>query len=363
MILTDNNYCVILAGGRGLRLWPSSRKEKPKQFVDFFGSGRTQLQNTYDRMARIVRPDHILVVSGQAYADMVREQLPELPTSNLLLEPLNRNTAPALAWAVQRIMRRHPEASIICTPSDQVIINEEAFTKCVQEGLQFVATQPTFIAMGVKPTRPEPGYGYIQMGQQIEKNVYQVKSFTEKPERDFARMFLESNEFYWNTGLFLGSAATFDACFRRHLPAVLADYFRTHGATMTAEEETAFIAENYPLYPNLSIDELILERSDNVCVMVGQFGWADLGTWHSIYEAMHKSEGDNVVVDSDVILEECHGNVIKLPKGRLAVINGLEGFIVAENDNVLLICKREDSSALIRKYVNEVQLRKGEDYL
>ncbi len=359
---TNNNYCVILAGGKGRRLWPCSREQRPKQFIDFFGSGRTQLQQTYDRFAKIIPEKNILVNTNAAYVDLVREQLPELPPENIMVEPIHRNTAPAAAWAAHRVVHLCPEANIIITPSDQAIYNEQAFAHNIREGLEFVSKNDRMLALGIKPTRPEPGYGYIQIGDQAEGEVYTVQSFTEKPERDFAKIFMESGEFYWNTGLFLANARHCFACFSKILPSVLRNFDKEH-PDYSIEAENAYIRENFPSYPNLSIDYGVLEHAENTCVMQCDFGWADLGTWHSLYEARQKGEGDNVVIDSDVLFDNARGNVVKLPKGRLAVIHGLDGYIVAEKDNVLLICRKEDSSALVRKFVNEVQMKKGDEFV
>ncbi len=358
----DNNYCVILAGGKGRRLWPCSRSNYPKQFIDFFGVGRTQLQQTYDRMAKIVPSDHIFINTNEAYVSLVKEQLPDVPAERIMAEPIHRNTAPSIAWANHRISMLNPNACIIATPSDQAVFNEEAFKKNVEEGLAFVAENDRFLTMGVKPTRPEPGYGYIQLGDAVDDDLYKVQSFTEKPERDFAKIFVESGEFYWNTGLFLSNVRHLRECFSKLLPAVLRN-FDTECPEYTIEAENAYMKENFPSYPNISVDYGILEKSSNVYVMKCDFGWADLGTWHSIYEAMQKGENDNVVIDSDVIMEECHNNIVKIPKGKLAVLNGLDGFIVAEKDNVLLVCRKQDSSALVRKYVNEIQMKKGDEYI
>ncbi len=362
MTTTSKDFCVILAGGKGRRLWPCSREEYPKQFIDFFGTGRTQLQQTYDRFARIIPRENIYINTNQDYAHLVREQLPELAPDHLMSEPIHRNTAPSVAWACHRVLRECSDANLIVSPSDMDVHNEEAFQENIREGLDFVSNNDGLLTMGVKPTRPEPGYGYVQIGEQVSDHLYRVKSFTEKPDRDFARMFIDSGEFYWNTGLFLSNARYLQKTFMELLPWV----FRrldSINPNSTVEEEDEFVRQNFPIYPNLSIDHSILERSEQVFVMKCDFGWADLGTWHSIYEAMQKSEGDNVVIDSDVLIEDCRNNVIKLPEGRLAVINGLDGYIVAEKDNVLLICKKEDSSALVRKYVNEVGLKKGAGFI
>ncbi len=363
MINNKDYYCVILAGGKGRRLWPCSRSEHPKQFIDFFGVGRTQLQQTYDRMAKIVPADHIFINTNESYYDLVKEQLPDVAEDRIMAEPIHRNTAPSVVWANHRISMLNPNACVITTPSDQAVFNEEAFRKNVLDGFAFVAEHDCFMAMGVKPTRPEPGYGYIQLGDSVADNLYKVQSFTEKPERDFAKIFVESGEFYWNTGLFLSNVKHLRESFYSLLPQVLRNFDEKH-SEFTVEAEDAYMKENFPSYPNISVDSGILEKKlSKVCVMKCDFGWADLGTWHSIYEAMQKGDNDNVVIDSDVMLDNCHNNVIKLPKGKLAVLNGLDGYIVAEKDNVLLVCKKEDSSALVRKYVNEVQMKKGEEYI
>ena len=320
------------------------------------------MQQTFDRMAKIVPADHIYINTNEEYVNLVKEQLPEVSADNILAEPIHRNTAPSMAWANHRISMMNPNACIIATPSDQAIFNEEAFRKNVLEGLAFVAENNHFLTMGVKPTRPEPGYGYIQMGDVCSDNIYHVQSFTEKPERDFAKVFVESGEFYWNTGLFLSNVSYLRECFCKILPPVLRDYDKKY-PEFSVETENAYMKESFSSYPNISVDFGILEKPSNVCVMRCDFGWADLGTWHSIYEAMQKGEGDNVIVDSDVLMENCYNTVVKVPKGKLAVLNGLDGFIVAESDNVLLVCKKEDSSALVRKYVNEIQMKKGDEFV
>lgn len=362
MTNNDNTYCVILAGGKGRRLWPCSREQHPKQFVDFFGVGRTQLQQTFDRFAKIVPQDHILINTNEMYAHLVREQLPELPHDNLMVEPIYRNTAPSVAWAAHRVKHLCDKANLIVIPSDQSVLNDDLFKLNILEGIDFIEHHDALLTMGVKPTRPEPGYGYVQLGEEVEKGLFQVKSFTEKPDRDFARMFMESGEFYWNTGLFMSNVKFLLECFGKLLPPILRSLDES-SPNYTIADENAFMETHFPLYPNLSIEYGILEKSENVYVKKCEFGWADLGAWHSIYEAMRKVDGDNVVIDSDILIDDCHNNIIKLSKGKFAVLNGLNGFIIAENDNMLLICKKEDSSALVRKYVNEVHIKKGGDYI
>ena len=360
---TNKNFCVILAGGKGRRLWPCSRQEHPKQFMDFFGTGRTQLQQTFDRMVKFMPADHIFVSTNHVYAHYVEEQLPELPNENVLSEPVHRNTAPSVAWAAYRISHICPDARIIITPSDQAVFKEKAFGQNLQDCLEFVTMRDCLITLGVKPTRPEPGYGYIQLGEETAiPDLYKVQSFTEKPEREFARMFMESGEFYWNTGIYLCPVRYLIHCLHKILPVVLR-HIDKKDVNLTHEEELAYVEENFSKFPNVSIDYGILEKSENVYVMKCNFGWADLGTWHSIYEAMSKVTDDNVVINSEVVLEDSKNNIVKLPSDHLGIIQGLDGYIVAEKGNVLLICKKGDSSALIRKFVNEVQIKYGDDFV
>ena len=361
---SENNDCVILAGGKGRRLWPSSRMERPKQFIDFFGTGRSLLQQTYDRMARIIPADHIYVATSHEFLGRVRQQLPEVPAEHVLAEPICRNTAPAIAWAGRRIHRESDYARIIAVPADQLILDEQAFAQNVLDGLDFTAENDIILTMGIKPSRPEPGYGYIQIGEPTLANgIHKVQSFTEKPEREFAKVFMESGEFLWNTGMFLMNVVYLrDWCLKviPDMPYRMANLVGKY----SLEEEAQYVRDHYPAYPNLSIDKAALELSDDVYVMKSDFGWADIGTWHSMYESMQKTEDANVVLqESRVMLEDCHNNIISLPKGHIGVLNGLDGYIVAEHDDVLLICPKGDSSALIRKYVNEVGMKYGEKYI
>ena len=344
-------------------MWPSSREACPKQFIDFFGTGRTQLQATYDRVIKLLPKENIYICTCKEYLDIARQQLPEVPERNVMVEPIHRNTAPSVAWAAMRIHKKNPEANVLVLPSDQMVLNESSFLRNVEIGFNYVSENGVLLVMGVKPTRPEPGYGYIQLGDlSCKPDVYAVKSFTEKPEREFATMFMQSGEFYWNTGIFQANVRyllqSFEGIFQEVLRTL-----RYKKIEYTYEEEMAFVIENYPRYPNISLDYAVLEQGKNVFVMKCDFGWADLGTWHAIYESMSKVEGDNVIIDSDVMMEDCNNNVIKLPKGKVGVFNGLEGYIVADQGNVLMICKKGDDSSLVRKYVNEVRLKYGDEFV
>ena len=359
----NHNYCIILAGGRGRRLWPSSREERPKQFLDFFGTGRTLLQQTYERFTKILPPDHIIITTNEHYGALVREQLPGIATDRLILEPVQRNTAPSVSWALHRILRIDPSGSVVITPADQIILNEAAFADCISEKLRFVADNDVLLSLGIRPTRPEPGYGYIQMGEPSGfDTIYNVKAFTEKPDREFAQMFMDSGEWLWNTGTFLANARHLRATMMHYMPAVLRqlDDINPH---WTIDEENTYMQKHFRSYPNLSIDYGILEQSEHVCVACCQFGWADVGTWHGIYETKDKDAEGNVTLDTKAFFDNSHHNIVKLSKGKLAVLGALDGYIVAEEGNVLLVCKKEDSSALVRKYVNETAIRMGKEFL
>lgn len=355
-------FCVILAGGKGRRLWPTSRTDLPKQFIDFFGTGRTLIQQSYDRFKRFIPEENIYVSTEHEYVSLVKEQLPMLDSEHLLVEPVNRNTAPAVAWAGRRIHRNGDNSCIVVTPADQLIIGEEAFERDILEGLDFVSKNQIMLTMGIKPTRPEPGYGYIQMGEPtLARGINKVMSFTEKPDREFARLFMESGEFFWNTGLFLCNVCHLREWFHEVIPDLPFRFSNLQG-TYDLQGEADFVQRYYPAYPNLSMDKAVLEMTESAYVMQCEFGWADIGTWHAIYEAMQKTETDNVVLNSEVMMENCHNNIVCLPKGHIGVINGLDGYIIAEKGDVLLICPKSDSSALIRKYVSEVGIKYGEKY-
>jgi mannose-1-phosphate guanylyltransferase len=354
MSKTDNLYCLILAGGKGRRLWPESTNHMPKQFIDFFGTGRTQIQETYERFRSFLPADHIYIITHVSYVDTMKQQIPDIPEKNIIAEPIWRNTAPSTAWGAFRISRLHPGSTIIVAPSDHLVMNVEKFSDAVEKASEFVETHESMVVMGVKPTRPEPGYGYIQKDQPVADGIFKVRSFTEKPNRDFAKVFMESDEFCWNTGIYVAKGRVLLNSLRNLLPSVLR---KVDIKSITTEQENAYIQEHFPAYPNVTIEQGVFEKTPQATVMHCDFGWADLGTWHGIYEVEHKMEGDNVVLNSDVILDDAHGNIIKVPKGHLAVINGLNGFIVVEKGDTLLICPREDSSALIRKYSAEVEIR------
>lgn len=357
----EKYYCVILAGGIGSRLWPVSRHNKPKQFLDLFGTGRTLLQQTFDRFAKIIPTSNIYVSTNVDYKDMVLEQLPELPGNQILTEPIRRNTLPSVAWATAYIAHLDAEASIVVTPADQLILKEEVFLQDVLNGLNFVSHQDMLLTMGVKPTRPDTGYGYIQAGEPMDDPQFcRVKSFTEKPELEFARMFMESGEFYWNTGLFLWNVKTMLHSIHDVAPEYIQDLI---ACTPDSKKDLSeCIPEHFSALPNLSLDYGILERSENVCLQICGFGWADLGNWNSLHDdAQCCKPQENVLMDSKALLYNSTGNIVCLPKERVAVIDGMNNFVIAEEGNVLMICPRKDAAAL-RRMMTDAQMKLGEEF-
>lgn len=357
----NNNYCVIMGGGIGSRFWPFSRTNLPKQFLDFFGTGRSLLQQTFDRFKKVIPAEHILIVTNAIYADLVKEQLPEIDESQILLEPCRRNTAPCIAWASHHIHALCPEANIVVAPSDHLILKEQEFLDVITKGLDFVAQTNNLLTLGIKPNRPETGYGYIQIAEQTGDNFYKVKTFTEKPELELAKVFVESGEFYWNSGLFLWNVKSILSAFETFLPEINARLERGAACYGTPQEKS-FIDENFPACPNVSIDYGVMEKADNVYVSLGDFGWSDLGTWGSLYDLSPKDRQRNVILKCHSLLYNCKDNIVAMPPEKLVVIDGLEGYLVAESDNVLLICKKDEEQT-IRKYVNDAQIKLGEKYI
>jgi Mannose-1-phosphate guanylyltransferase len=363
-----DNYCVIMGGGIGSRFWPFSRESKPKQFLDFFGTGRTLLQQTFDRFNQIVPTENIYVVANKMYADLIREQLPELKENQILLEPTRRNTAPCIAYASYHIQSINPNANIVVTPSDHLILQDHHFLKNIQTGLNFVRKFPSLLTLGVKPSRPETGYGYIQTKEGGTKdNIQEVKAFTEKPNYELAKIFFESGDFFWNSGMFIWNVNAIIEAFRKYLPDIVTCFEEGVGKYNT-HEEAEFIETNYPICQNISIDYAIMEKADNVYMLVADFGWSDLGTWGSLhnlaetYRLTEKDENKNVTLKCKSLFIDSSDNLVTLPEGQLAVIQGLEGYIVAGSDNVLLICK-ESEEQRIKQFVLDIKMKYGDDFL
>ena len=352
-----------MAGGVGSRFWPISRSAKPKQFLDILGTGKTLLEQTYERFRKIIPPDKILVVTNEYYGPLVREQLPEIPEDNVLLEPLRRNTAPCIAYASYKILEKNPDARMIVAPSDHLILNEDKFLKIVRQGLEFVSKEKALLTLGIPPSRPETGYGYIQVDGKkgIPKNLRTVKTFTEKPDLKLAKVFLESGEFFWNAGIFFWSVDSIIESISRHLPE-MSSIFAAGSGKYYSEEESAFIADAYSRCKNISIDYGIMEKADNVYAITSEFGWSDLGTWGSLYDHLERDKDGNSVVGGKLIAYDIENCLVHVPKEKLVVLQGLKDLIVVESGDVLLVCRMEDEQK-IRNIVTDVKIQQGDEFV
>lgn len=378
----NTNYCVIMAGGVGSRFWPFSRENKPKQFLDFFGTGKSLLQMTVDRFRPLIPIENMFIVTNVAYKKLIMEQIPDLKEVQILCEPARRNTAPCIAYATAHIRalclkragltaknqdwtRPEMQANIVVAASDHLILEEEKFRQTISKAFDFVSQNKAICTLGMNPTRPETGYGYIQYlkeeGLQVTGyGIYPVKTFTEKPNLEMAKVFLESGDFLWNSGIFIWNLQTISEAFRYLLPEV-ADRFREGELLMGTEKEEDFIEQIFPKCPNISIDYGIMEKADNVFVIPSSFGWSDLGTWGSLYELSEKDESQNVSLHSDAVFYEATGNVVTLEPGKLAVVQGVEDMIIAEQNNVLLVCKKAEEQR-IKQFVADAQSKFGGKY-
>ena len=349
-----NNYCIIMAGGVGSRFWPFSRNDKPKQFLDFFGTGRTLLQMTYDRVLPLIPKENIYIVSNMKYRDMILEQLPDLSPDQVLLEPMRRNTAPCIAYAIYKIHEQNKKANVLVVPSDHLITREDEFRRVITEGFRFTDYNDALLTLGMKPTRPETGYGYIQLGDGGGE-LRKVKTFTEKPNLEMATIFLNSGEFYWNSGMFLWRSEVIIKAFEQLLPDVANEFEKGRKYYHTPKEQ-GFIDKAYAHCPNISIDYGIMEKAQNVFVMKADFGWSDLGTWSSLHELSNKDDENNVVIGCNAQLYNSSNNVIATEPNKLVIVDGLNDYLVAEDNGVLLICKKDDEQKM-RQYVKDADSR------
>jgi len=357
-----SRYCVIMAGGVGSRFWPMSRQHHPKQFIDILGTGETLLQSTFRRSQLLFDTENILVVTNEDYVHLVKEQLPGLPHSNILSEPSRKNTAPCIAYAAYKIRKRSGEAVMFVAPSDHLIMREEEFRRVLDNGLNYVAENDSLLTLGIKPSRPDTGYGYIQFAaDKTADEISKVKTFTEKPSAELAQQFIQSGEFLWNSGMFLWKVSSFLKAFERYMPEENTLFAEQAEAFDTPDEEKA-VQIIYGEARNISIDYGIMEKADNVKVLIADFGWSDLGTWGSLFEQIKIGKETNAVVGNNVLSYDSSDNIVHMPKDKLVVIQGLQGFIVAESDNVLLICRMQDEQR-IKNLVNEVRIEKGDQFL
>lgn len=357
-----DNYCVIMGGGIGSRFWPFSRESYPKQFLDFFGTGRSLLQMTFDRFAKIIPIENIYIATNEQYEGLVKEQLPEVAPQQILLEPARRNTAPCIAYAAYHIQAINPNANIVVAPSDHLIMKEDVFLRDVLKSLEFVKENQALVTLGIKPSRPETGYGYIQSSDTMLKEFTKVKTFTEKPNLELAKVFQESGEFFWNSGLFVWNVRAIIEALQKYLPDVSAR-FDLGKSKFNTPEEYDFIQTIFPYCLNISIDYGVMEKADNVYMLCVDFGWADMGTWGTLFDIAHKDNNNNAVLKNDkVLFYESTGNIVALDNpARLTVVQGLQDCIVAESDNVLLICRKEDEQR-IKQFVADAQMKYGKEF-
>ncbi len=353
-----------MAGGIGSRFWPMSRNTLPKQFLDILGTGKTLIRQTYERFLKICPPENIYIVTNEQYREHVFAQLPELQPNQVLAEPQRRNTAPCIAYAAFKIAQLNPDANMVVAPSDHVINNEKNFQEAIKTGLTFTEKNKGLLTIGIQPSRPDTGYGYIQIKEkesEDELGISEVKTFTEKPNLEMAKFFLKSGEFLWNSGIFLWNSRAILEAFEKNLPDMYA-IFQEGKEEYNSPGETEFIRKAYTQCTNISIDYGIMEKAKNVYVLSAEFGWSDLGTWKSMYEQLPHDAAGNAVVGSHAMLDHTSNCVISLPKNKLAVIQGLENYIIVDTDQVLLICPKDDEQQ-IRNLVNDVKLKKGEKYI
>ena len=358
-----NYYAVIMAGGIGSRFWPISRAAHPKQFIDILGTGKTLIQNTYDRFLKIVPAENIFIVTNENYHELVQQQLPGIADRQILGEPVMRNTAPCIAYACHKINMLDPNASIVVAPSDHLILNTEGFIKDITNSLEAASRNNCLITLGIKPSRPDTGYGYIQFTDKtLDNDFHKVKTFTEKPNTELAKTFVQSGEFLWNAGIFVWSAKSIIKAFEQYLPE-MNDIFKDGEGVYNTKEEHAFIQNAYYQCTNISIDYGIMEKADNVYILPTDFGWSDLGTWASVYELADKDYLGNAVIPSDkVIMYDSSNCMVNVPKGKLVILQGLDDYIVVEDNNTLMICHKDKEQG-VKQIVADVKSRFGTDYI
>ncbi len=356
----SNNFGVIMAGGIGSRFWPMSRTKFPKQFIDILGTGQTLIQQTFDRLEKIIPKENILVVTNELYKELVMEQL-GIDADQVLCEPSRRNTAPCIAYANYKIAQKNPNANIIVAPADHLILKEQKFLEVMEKALSFTSTHDALLTLGISPSRPDTGYGYIQFDDSNEDEIKKVKTFTEKPDLELAKQFLESGDFSWNSGMFIWSLASIQNAFEKLLPEMDSLFKEEKDAFNTENEEEA-INKIYSVCKSISIDYGIMEKSENVNVISADIGWSDLGTWGSIYTHLDQDESGNAVVGKHVMLYDSEDCIVSVPKDKLVVLQGLKDYIVVESNDTLLVCKKEDEQK-IKQFVTDIKLNKGEEFV
>lgn len=358
--MQENNYCVIMAGGIGSRFWPMSRSSYPKQFIDILGTGQSLLQQTFERLKKLSAADRIYIVTNEDYKELVIEQL-GVNEEQVLCEPSRRNTAPCIAYANYVISKRNPNANIIVAPADHLILKEDRFLEVMNTALEFTANNDALLTLGIKPSRPDTGYGYIQFDDSNDEEIKKVKTFTEKPDLELAKQFVESGEFSWNSGMFIWSLSSINSAFEQLL-AEIDDLFKERKDAFGTSDEKKAISDIYSVCKSISIDYGIMEKASNVYVISADIGWSDLGTWGSIYGHLKQDTDGNAVVGKNVMLYDSERNIVSVPNEKLVVIEGLKDYIVVESNNTLLICRKEEEQK-IKEFVTDIKLNKGDRFV
>lgn len=349
----ENNYALIMAGGVGTRLWPISRQQFPKQFHDVLGTGESLLQLTFNRLQAVCPTENIYIISNKAYDGLIKEQLPLLTDDQILLEPDLRNTAPCVAYAVHKIAQKNPEATVIVSPADHMIVKQEEFTQLAQRAFNIASQEDYLITFGIKPLRADTGYGYIEFDTtEGVSDIYKVKAFKEKPDQATAEEFLQAGNFVWNSGIFVWSLAAINKSYQQHLPEVNARFAEGKDHYYTEGEED-FIEKVYSNCINISIDYGILEKADNVYVMPADIGWTDLGTWKSI-DSEHDKDPTANSIQGSVMTYDTKNCFIKVPKDKIGVVQGLDNYIVVMTDDALMICNK-DQEQMVKKFLNDIK--------
>ncbi|MDQ3683704.1 MAG: mannose-1-phosphate guanylyltransferase [Bacteroidota bacterium] len=351
-----------MAGGIGSRFWPVSRTNYPKQFLDILGTGKTLIQQTFDRFKDMVPVENIYVVTAEEYAGLVEEQVPEMAKENIIGEPSRKNTAPCIAYISFKLLQKDPDASLIVAPADHLILYEEKFLEACTNALGFANHFNALVTIGIKPESPNTGYGYIQHETlEVAPSVCKVKTFTEKPNKELAKAFVASGDFLWNSGIFVWQVKRINNAFKKHMPE-MHDLFLSEQHKLNTVEEKAAIEEIYPQCSNISIDFGIMEKADNVYVIPAAFGWSDLGTWNSAWDNMEKDYLENAVAGKNVMVIDSTKCMVHAPEKKLVILQGLDDFIVVDTKDALLICEKEREQE-IKDYVAEVKRKKGDKFL
>jgi mannose-1-phosphate guanylyltransferase len=360
--MNKHHYVAIMAGGIGSRFWPMSRTTFPKQFLDILGTGKTLIQQTYDRYSKLVPKENIYIITAQEYIDIAKKQLPGISEENILGEPSRKNTAPCIAYIAFKLLKKDPKALMIAASADNLILETDEFIKTARKALDFVDHVNALVTIGVKPTYPNTGYGYIQHDTvEAAPGIHRVKTFTEKPNRELAEAFLSSGDFLWNAGIFTWKVKNVVAAFEKYLPEIY-EVFSAEKDKFNTTEEPQAIEHIYPQCTNISIDFGVMEKADNVYVMPASFGWSDLGTWNSAWENMEKDYFGNAVTGKKVMVMDVNNCMVHVPDNKLVLLQGLDEYIVVDTKDVLLICKKEKEQD-IKDYVAEVKRNSGDKYL